>query len=147
MPRGAGGVHGRLQLGRGGRRRTHGRGVRLGRGNRPQALGVAEILLAEQDDVAVGDRWRFDRDALDGESEVGRPQELQQRAPREVSGDGREDDVEERGERFTGERQRVGSLPGDARIGKDLPGEIKVRQRPLKDDGPPVEGRRRSIES
>lgn len=69
------------------------------------------------------------------------PQELDERLARKAGRHERQHEVERRRERLRGQRQRIACFVGHAGRGKDLAGQIQVRERPLKHDRRALSGR------
>ena len=86
--------------------------------------------LVQPRDVATGKCH-----ALHGELQQPRPQHLRGRLARHAGARGSHDDVEHRGIRLSGQRERIEGLIRHARLGQNLLRQIEVRQRPVKHDG------------
>src|SRR5436190_5371146 len=109
----------------------------------PQPVHTAEIFPRDEMSIERSGMLYRDWIALRTERQVRTAQQLDEGTAREVSGDRREHEVDRRGKRLRGQRQRIERLVRHAPVGEHLPREIEVRERPLKDDSGPLE--RRSV--
>ncbi len=114
-----------------------------------EPLEAAEIPRFGKGDIERGDcrRWDGRRGRVQlrnrsGEAKVRRSQKREQRPAGEVGRHRIQRDVERRGIRFGGQRQRIERLEGNAGVGEHVAREIEIRQRPPDDERGPVQRRR-----
>ena len=106
-----------------------------------QAIDATEVPGVGEGAVEGADCCRRDRHARVLEAEVRRRQQRDERDAGAAADGDVENEVERRGERFGGQRQRVEGLERHAGAAEDRPREVQVRQRPPHDERPSMQRR------
>ena len=129
------------RLHRRGERRRRSAGA-AGHRQRVEPGHVAEVALLAQEAIERANRFARQLRAVGAEAEVRRPQQRHDRIAREAGFHGVDDEIDRRGGRLGGERQRVDGAIRRPAAAEQLRGEVQLRQRLLEDDRRAIERHR-----